>query len=158
MWRFSPSLRKDSPLCSCFSSHSSPVILSGTCYRSCLWVLNCAVVFHCVVSCFGQYWSSSFFRFWLMLGTTSRWVGSEFICLWCCLPLVDLPSIVSTRLDFQDLFFGDLTSMLFFIARGWLHGLLILFHLLFYLCSLILLYLSFLLTSLVALFSPYLLL
>ncbi|KAH0893572.1 hypothetical protein HID58_056001 [Brassica napus] len=47
------------------------------------------------------------------------------------------------------LVFGDLTSMLFFISRGWLHGLMILFRLLFYLCSLILLHLSLLLASLV---------
>ncbi|KAH0898668.1 LOW QUALITY PROTEIN: hypothetical protein HID58_048236, partial [Brassica napus] len=59
---------------------------------------------------------------------------------------------LSARLGFQDLVFGDLTSMLFFIARGWLHGLMILFRLLFYLCSLILLHLSLLLASLVALF------
>ncbi|KAF3487671.1 hypothetical protein F2Q69_00056141 [Brassica cretica] len=37
--------------------------------------------------------------------------------------LVDgLPSIVYARLGFQDLAFGDLTSMLFFIAQGWLHA------------------------------------
>ncbi|KAF3582822.1 hypothetical protein DY000_02029875 [Brassica cretica] len=34
-----------------------------------------------------------------------------------------LPSIVSAHLGFQDLVFGDLTSRLFFIARGCLHGL-----------------------------------
>ncbi|KAH0859345.1 hypothetical protein HID58_087606 [Brassica napus] len=43
-----------------------------------------------------------------------------------------LPSIVSARLGFQDRVFGDLTSMLFFIVRGWLHGLLILFCLFFF--------------------------
>ena len=115
----------------------------------------------CFSLCCRLFWSILvlfFFRFWLILGTTSCWVGSEFSCLWCCLPLVDLPSIVSARLGFQDLVFGDLTSMLFFISRGWLHGLMILFRLLFYLCSLILLHLSLLLASLVALFSPYLLL
>ncbi|KAH0859220.1 LOW QUALITY PROTEIN: hypothetical protein HID58_087481, partial [Brassica napus] len=56
---------------------------------------------------------------------------------------------LSARLGFQDLVFGDLTSMLFFISRGWLHGLMILFRLLFYLCFLILLHLSLLLASLV---------
>ncbi|KAH0899413.1 hypothetical protein HID58_048981, partial [Brassica napus] len=61
------------------------------------------------------------------------------------------PSIVSARLGYQDMIFGDLTSMLFFIARGWLHGLLILFCLFLSLCSLISLHLSSLITSLVAL-------
>ncbi|KAH0865106.1 LOW QUALITY PROTEIN: hypothetical protein HID58_082317, partial [Brassica napus] len=46
------------------------------------------------------------------------------------------------RLGFQDLVFDDLTSMLFFIARGGLHGLLILFRLLFYIFSLIMLHIS----------------
>ncbi|KAH0883523.1 hypothetical protein HID58_059619, partial [Brassica napus] len=32
-----------------------------------------------------------------------------------------LPSIVSAHLGFQDRVFGDLASMFFFIARGWLH-------------------------------------
>ena len=65
--------------------------------------------------------------------------------------VVGLPSIVLARLGFQDLVFGDLTSMLSFIARGQLHSLLILFCLPFPLCFLISLQLSSLLASLVAL-------
>ncbi|KAH0868174.1 hypothetical protein HID58_075196, partial [Brassica napus] len=65
--------------------------------------------------------------------------------------VADLPSIVSARLGFQDLVFGDLTSMLFFIARGWSHGLLISFCLFLSCCSLISLHLSSLITSLVSL-------
>ncbi|KAH0869755.1 hypothetical protein HID58_076777, partial [Brassica napus] len=66
--------------------------------------------------------------------------------------LIDgLPSRVSARLDFQNLVFGDLNFMLFFIARGWLHSLLISFYLFLSLCSLISLYVSSLITSLVSL-------
>ena len=65
--------------------------------------------------------------------------------------VVGLPSIVLARLGFQDLVFGDLTSMLSFIARGQLHSLLILFCLPFPLCFLISFQLSSLLASLVAL-------
>ena len=35
--------------------------------------------------------------------------------------VVGMPSIVLARLRFQYLIFGDMTSMLSFIARGWLH-------------------------------------
>ncbi|KAH0859845.1 hypothetical protein HID58_088106, partial [Brassica napus] len=62
-----------------------------------------------------------------------------------------LPSIVSARLGFHDLVFGDLTSMFCFIARGWLYGLLISFCLFLSFCSLISLHLSSLIASLVAL-------
>ncbi|KAG5384173.1 hypothetical protein IGI04_035643, partial [Brassica rapa subsp. trilocularis] len=43
--------------------------------------------------------------------------------------VIGLSSIVSTRFDFQDLIFSDMTSMLSFIAQGRLHGLLISFYL-----------------------------
>ena len=68
-----------------------------------------------------------FLRFWLKLETTSRWVGSEFSFHWCCFPRrwFAVNSLCSSW--FQDLVFGDLTSRLFFIAWGWLHGLLISF-------------------------------
>ncbi|KAH0873470.1 hypothetical protein HID58_070832, partial [Brassica napus] len=68
---------------------------------------------------------------WLMLGTTSPWVGSEFI---------GLPLIVPARLGFQDLFF----------VRARFHSLLILCSLFFFLCSLISLHFSSLVASLVA--------
>lgn len=48
--------------------------------------------------------------------------------LWCCLLRRFLAvDIVYARLGFQDLVFGDLTSMFSFIDRGHLYGLLILF-------------------------------
>lgn len=65
--------------------------------------------------------------------------------------VVGLPSIVSVRLGFQDLVFGDLTYMLSFIVGGQLHGLLISFRLPFPLCSLISLQLSSMFAFLVAL-------
>ena len=92
-----------------------------------------------------------FFRFWLMLGAASPLVGTKFSRLWCSLPVIGLPSIVPAHLGFQDLVFGDLTYMLSFIARGWFHGLLILFRLPFLLCSLVSLQLSLVFASLVAL-------
>ena len=58
--------------------------------------------------------------------------------------VVSLPSIVLSRLGFQDMVFGDLTS----IARGRLHDLMISFCLPFHICSLISLQLSSLLESL----------
>ena len=68
-----------------------------------------------------------FFRLWLRLETTSRWIGSEFSCHWCCFPRrwFAVNSLCSSW--FQDLVYGGLTYMLFFIARGWFHGLLISF-------------------------------
>ncbi|KAF3555347.1 hypothetical protein F2Q69_00011540 [Brassica cretica] len=69
-----------------------------------------------------------------------------------------LPSIVSAHLGFQDLVFGDLTSRLFFIARGCLHGLLISFCLFLSLCSLIDLITLFFADLLWLFLSPYLLL
>ena len=91
-----------------------------------------------------------FLRFRLMLGTASPWVGSEFSRLWSCFPrrwlTIDSPS----RLGFQDMAFGDLTS----IARGRLHDLMIYFCQLFHLCSLVSLQLSSLLGSLWLSLSP----
>ncbi|KAF3534469.1 hypothetical protein DY000_02040357 [Brassica cretica] len=75
--------RKDSALCSCSSSPSSPVRLSG-------WS--------------GQYWLLLFFlRFQLMLGTASPWIVSELVFFDGVFLVVGLPSIVSARLGFQDL-------------------------------------------------------
>ena len=54
---FSPSVGKDSPLCSCFSSPFC-VRLSGICYRSDILVPYCAVVSYAVVFYFDQFWSS----------------------------------------------------------------------------------------------------
>ena len=91
-----------------------------------------------------------FLRFWLKLKTIVG-LGQSLVVIDVVFLVAGLSSIVSARLGFQDLVFGDLTSMLFFIARGWLHGLLISFCLLLSLCSLISMYLSSLITSLVAL-------
>lgn len=44
-------------------------------------------------------------RFWLMPGTASFWVGSEFSHLDVIFLVVGLPSIVPPRFGFQDLFF-----------------------------------------------------
>lgn len=81
MQSFSPSLGKDSPICSCFSSPFS-VRLYGICYISGILVPCCAVVSRLFLSILVIF----FFRFWLRLKTTSRWVGSECSCHWCCLP------------------------------------------------------------------------
>ncbi|KAH0903069.1 hypothetical protein HID58_042572, partial [Brassica napus] len=78
-------------------------------------------------------------------------LGQSLVVIDVVFLIVGLPSIVSARLGFQDLIFGDLTSTLFSIARGWLHGLLISFCLFLSLCSLISLHRSSLITSLVAL-------
>ncbi|KAH0914698.1 hypothetical protein HID58_029144, partial [Brassica napus] len=69
--------------------------------------------------------------------------------------VVGLPLIVSASLGFQDLVFGDLTFYVLFIARGWLHSLLILCSLFFFLCSLTSLHFSSLVASLVALHFIY---
>ncbi|KAH0859179.1 hypothetical protein HID58_044110, partial [Brassica napus] len=61
--------------------------------------------------------------------------------------VVGLPLLLPSRLGFQDMVFGDLTS----IARGRLHDLMISFCLPFQLCSFISLQLSTLLASLVLL-------
>ncbi|KAH0888993.1 hypothetical protein HID58_051422, partial [Brassica napus] len=61
--------------------------------------------------------------------------------------VVGLPLLLLSRLGFQDMVFGDLTS----IARGRLHDLMISFCLPFQLCSFISLQLSTLLASLVLL-------
>ena len=91
-----------------------------------------------------------FHRFRLILGTASPWVGSEFSCLWSCFPrrwlTIDSPS----HLGFQDVVFGDLTS----IAWVRLHDLMISFCLPFDLCFLISLQLSSLLASLWFFLSP----
>ena len=55
---FSPTLGINSPLCSCFSSLSFSVKLSGNCYRSGILVPCCGVVSYGVVCYFGQCWSS----------------------------------------------------------------------------------------------------
>ncbi|KAF2605176.1 hypothetical protein F2Q70_00025490 [Brassica cretica] len=83
-----------------------------------------------------------FFRFQLMLGTASSWLGQSLVVFDILFLNVGLPPIVYARLGFQDLVFGVLTSMLSFIARGRLHNLLILFRLLFSLYSRISLQLS----------------
>ena len=116
------------------------VRLSGICYRSRILVPCCAVVFYGVVDYFSQYWSF-LLRFWPMLEITSRWVKLEFSCLWCCLSRRWFTVASLCCLSFQDLVFGDLTFMLFFIVRGWLHNLLISFRLLLSLYSLISLHL-----------------
>ncbi|KAH0942165.1 hypothetical protein HID58_001802 [Brassica napus] len=91
-----------------------------------------------VVGCSGQYWMLlCFFRFWLMLGTASLWVGSELVVFDVVFLIFGLPSVVPARVGFQDLVFGDMTSMLSFITRTRLYVLLISFYLPFPLCSLI---------------------
>ena len=111
---FSPSLGKYSPLCSSFSSSSFSVRLSCICYRSYILVPCCAVVSYDVLSYFSQYWSF-FLRFWLSLETTSRWVGLDFSCHWCCFPRCWF----AVTICWSD--FGDLTSMFFFLVLAiWL--------------------------------------
>ncbi|KAH0878193.1 hypothetical protein HID58_065587 [Brassica napus] len=56
-----------------------------------------------------------------MIGTASSWLGQSLVVFDVVFLNVGLPSIVTARLDFQDLIFGVLTSMLSFIARGRLH-------------------------------------
>ncbi|KAH0892840.1 hypothetical protein HID58_055269 [Brassica napus] len=58
-----------------------------------------------------------------MLGTSSPWVESSLVVFKVVFLVVGLPSIVHSRLGFQDMSFGDLTS----IARGRFHDLMILF-------------------------------
>ncbi|KAL0665337.1 hypothetical protein Bca4012_102175 [Brassica carinata] len=53
-----------------------------------------------------------------MLGTSSSWLGQSLVVFDVVFLNVGLPSIVTARLDFQDLIFGVLTSMLSFIARS----------------------------------------
>ncbi|KAF3573407.1 hypothetical protein F2Q69_00061806 [Brassica cretica] len=66
-----------------------------------------------------QYWLILFFlRFRLMLRTASPWLGQILVVFDVVFLVVGLPSIVFARLGFQDQVFGDLTSMLSFIARG----------------------------------------
>ena len=86
MWCFSPSPEKDSHVCSCSSSPSSPVRLSDIYCRSGSWVLSCVIFFNGVVGCSGQYCMLLFFfRFWLVLWTIS--LGWVRVCsLWCCFP------------------------------------------------------------------------
>ena len=110
------------------------------------------VVSHNVVGFSSQYWLLLFFlRFRLMLKTASPWLGQILVVFDVVFLVVGLPSIVFACLGFQDLVFGDLTSMLSFIARGQFYSLLILFCLPFPLCFLISLQLSSLLAYLVAL-------
>ncbi|KAH0892530.1 LOW QUALITY PROTEIN: hypothetical protein HID58_054959 [Brassica napus] len=78
-------------------------------------------------------------------------LGQSLVVIDVVFLVAGLPLIVYIRLGFQDLLFGDLTSMLFFLPRGWLHSLLISFCLFLFLCSLVSLHLSSLITSLVAL-------
>ncbi|KAF2610354.1 hypothetical protein F2Q70_00010012 [Brassica cretica] len=49
-------------------------------------------------------------------------LGQSLVVIDVVFLVAGLPSIFSARLGFQDLVFSDLTSMLFFIARGWLHA------------------------------------
>ena len=151
MWCFSPSLEKDSHVCSCSSSPSSPVILYDIYCRSGLWVLSCVIFSHGVVGCSGQYCLLLFFfRFWLMLWTIS--LGWVRVCsLWCCFPRRWLVVSSSCSPWFSRSGFGDLNSMLSFIAWGRLHSLLISFCFPFHLYSLISLQFSSLPASLVAL-------
>ena len=79
-----------------------------------------------------------------MLGTTSHWFGSEFSCLPCSWLAVDNPC--SSWFSRSDFWWSDFYVL--FIARGWLHNLLILCSLFFFLCSLISLYFSSLVASL----------
>ena len=72
-----------------------------------------------------------------MLGTASLWVGSELVVFDVVFLIFGLPSVVPARVGFQDLVFGDMTSMLSFITRTRLYVLLISFYLPFPLCSLI---------------------
>ncbi|KAF3567185.1 hypothetical protein DY000_02011646 [Brassica cretica] len=74
-----------------------------------------------------------------MLGVASLGFGQSLVVFDVVFPVVGLPSIVFARIGFQDLVFGDLTSMLSFITRRRFHGLLILlrlpFLMLFYLVA-----------------------
>ena len=91
--------------------------LSGICCRSGLWVSSCVVISRGVVGCFSQYWQLLFFfRFQLMFGTVSLWIGSEFTRLWCYLPRCWLTDNSLCSFWFLRSSFGDLTSMLSFIA------------------------------------------
>ena len=115
---------------SCSSLPSSPVRLYGICCRSALWIFSYSVDSHGIVGCSSQYWLLLFFlRFRLMLGTASPWLGQSLVVSDVVFLVVCLPSIVYARLGFQDLVFGVLTSIFSFIARGWIHSLLILFRL-----------------------------
>jgi len=121
---------------SCFSLDSSPVRLYGICCRSDFWVFSCSVDCHGIVGCSSQYWLLIFFfRFQLMLGTVSPWLGQSLVVFDVLFLVVGLPSIIFARPGFQDLVFGVLTFMLSFIARGRLHSLLISFRLSFPLYS-----------------------
>ena len=81
-----------------------------------------------------------------MLGTTSPWVGSEFSFL----PRSWLPadSPCSSWFSRSEFWWSDFYVL--FIARGWLHSLLILCSLFFFLCFLISLQFSSLVAFLVA--------
>ncbi|KAH0878558.1 hypothetical protein HID58_065952 [Brassica napus] len=81
------------------------------------------------------------------MGTIFPWVELEFVVIDVVFLVVGLPSVVHARFGFQDLAFGDLNYMLYFI----LHGLMISFCLSFPLCSFISLQSSTVLASLVAL-------
>ena len=48
-------------------------------------------------------------------------LGQSLVVIDVVFLVVGMPSIVPARLRFQDMIFGDMTSMLSFIARGWLH-------------------------------------
>ena len=136
---------------SCSSLPFSPMRLYGICCRSDFWVFSCSFDSHSIVGCSGQYWLLIFFfRFQLMFGTASPWLGQSLVVCEVVFLVVGLPSIVPSRLSFQDMVFGDLTS----IARGRLRDWMISFYLPFHLCSLISLHLSSLLASLWLSLSP----
>ena len=54
-----------------------------------------------------------FLRFWLRLETTSRWVGSEFSCHWCCLlrRLFGVDSLCSSWFSRYDFWWFDFYAL-----------------------------------------------
>ncbi|KAH0854499.1 hypothetical protein HID58_069190 [Brassica napus] len=94
------------PLYSCISLQLSSHLSSGSPFHH-VWIMFSFV--HVI-------WAWK-----LMLGTASSWLGQSLVVFDVVFLNVGLPSIVTARLDFQDLIFGVLTSMLSFIARGRLH-------------------------------------
>ena len=72
---------------------------------------------------------------WLILGTTSPWVGSDFSCILCYLPRswLAVESLCSSWFSKSGFWWSDFYVL--FIIRGWLHSLLILSSLFFSFCS-----------------------
>lgn len=142
---FSPSLGKDSPICSCFSSHFFCEIIWYLLYIRHISSILCTC-FQVISINIGHLFLQILAKVKSLVGLGQSLVAIDVVFL-----VVGLLSIVSTRLGFQDLIFAELVSLRFFIAQGWLHGLLILFCLFLSLCSLMSLHLSSLIMSLVAL-------